>query len=56
MIELYTAPTPNGHKISCTLKEMGLDYAAKFVNLSKGEQKERLTNCCHRPKCFRGDA
>lgn len=40
MIELYTAPTPNGHKISCTLEELGLEYEAKFVNLSKGEQKE----------------
>jgi glutathione S-transferase len=40
MIELYTAPTPNGHKISCTLEELGLEYEAKYVDLSKGEQKE----------------
>jgi len=40
MIDLYTAPTPNGHKVSCTLEELGLEYEAKAVNLSKGEQKE----------------
>ncbi len=40
MIELFTAPTPNGHKISCTLEELGLEYAARFVNLSEGEQKQ----------------
>ena len=26
MIELYTASTPNGHKASCTLEELGLPY------------------------------
>ncbi|MFP6584431.1 MAG: glutathione S-transferase N-terminal domain-containing protein [Candidatus Hydrogenedentota bacterium] len=40
MIDLYTAPTPNGHKISCTLEELALDYEVKPVNLAKGEQKE----------------
>ncbi|HIA48867.1 MAG TPA: glutathione S-transferase [Candidatus Hydrogenedentes bacterium] len=40
MIDLYTAPTPNGHKISCTLEELGLTYNVKPVNLAKGEQKE----------------
>ena len=40
MIELYTAPTPNGHKISCALEELELEYEAKAVNLSKGEQKQ----------------
>ena len=40
MINFYTAPTPNGHKISCTLEELELDYEVKLVNLSKGEQKE----------------
>ncbi|MDC1299709.1 glutathione S-transferase, partial [Pseudomonadales bacterium] len=24
MINLYTAPTPNGHKVSVTLEELGL--------------------------------
>lgn len=40
MIDLYTAPTPNGHKISCTLEELALDYAVKPVNLAEGEQKQ----------------
>ena len=38
MIELYTAPTPNGHKVSCTLEAMNLEYEAHLVNLSEGEQ------------------
>lgn len=38
MIELYTAPTPNGHKASCTLEELGLPYSTHFVNISEGEQ------------------
>jgi len=40
MIELFSAPTPNGHKISCTLEELGLPYTVRLVNLSKGEQKQ----------------
>ena len=38
MIDLYTSPTPNGHKISCTLEAMDLDYNAITVNLMEGEQ------------------
>ena len=38
MIDLYTSPTPNGHKISCALEAMGLDYNAILVNLMEGEQ------------------
>ena len=37
MLDLYTAPTPNGWKVSMALEEMGLDYELKLVNLSKGE-------------------
>lgn len=40
MIDLYTAATPNGHKVSCMLEEIGLPYAVHVVSLSKGEQKE----------------
>ena len=40
MIELYTAPTPNGHKVSCTLEALGMDYKAILVNLSEDEQKK----------------
>ena len=38
MIKLYTAPTPNGRKISIALEEMGLDFEAILVNISKDEQ------------------
>jgi len=40
MIDLYTAPTPNGHKASCTLEALELDYETYFVNISEGEQHE----------------
>lgn len=39
MIDLYTAPTPNGHKASCTLEALEMDYETHFVNISDGEQK-----------------
>ena len=38
MIELYTHATPNGHKISIMLEELGLPYRIHLVDLSKGEQ------------------
>lgn len=37
-IELYFWPTPNGHKISIALEEMGLGYEIKPVNIGAGEQ------------------
>lgn len=40
MIDLYTAPTPNGHKASVTLEELGLEYTIHAVDLSKNKQKE----------------
>lgn len=39
MIDLYTAATPNGHKVSIALEELGLPYTLKVLDLSKGEQK-----------------
>ena len=39
MIDLYTAPTPNGHKASCTLEALELEYTTHFVNIGEGEQK-----------------
>ena len=39
MIDLYTAPTPNGHKASVALEELGLPYTVHAVDLSAGEQK-----------------
>ncbi len=40
MIDLYTAPTPNGHKISIALEEMALPYSVIALHLGKNEQKE----------------
>ena len=40
MIDLYTAPTPNGHKASCTLEALELPYETHFVNLGEGDQKK----------------
>jgi GSH-dependent disulfide-bond oxidoreductase len=40
MIELFTAATPNGWKISIALEEMGLPYTLRPLALSKLEQKE----------------
>src|SRR6187399_445178 len=40
MIELFTAATPNGWKISIALEEMALPYTLRLLNLSKLEQKE----------------
>ena len=39
MIDLYTAETPNGWKISITLEELGLAYRVHALALSKNEQK-----------------
>ncbi len=39
MIELYTAATPNGHKASCVLEALGLEYTVKDIKLMEGEQK-----------------
>jgi len=39
MIDLYTAPTPNGWKASITLEELGLPYEVHVINLLAGEQK-----------------
>ena len=39
MIDLYTAATPNGFKVSIALEEMGLDYRVHVLDLGAGEQK-----------------
>ena len=38
MIELHTAMTPNGFKISIALEELGLDYELHPVSIANGEQ------------------
>lgn len=40
MIKLYTAGTPNGHKISIMLEETGLEYDFHWVKLGELEQKQ----------------
>lgn len=40
MIDFYTSPTPNGHKVSIALEEMELDYKLIGIDLSKGDQKK----------------
>ncbi len=39
MIDLYTSPTPNGHKASCTLEELGIAYSVHPINILEGDQK-----------------
>ena len=38
MIQLYTAPTPNGHKVSIALEELGVAYHTHVVDIRKGAQ------------------
>ncbi|MEH2314595.1 MAG: glutathione binding-like protein [Nostoc sp.] len=38
MIDLYYWPTPNGHKITILLEEVGLTYTINPVNIGAGEQ------------------
>jgi GSH-dependent disulfide-bond oxidoreductase len=38
MIDLYTWATPNGHKVSIMLEELGLDYRVHPVDIGNDEQ------------------
>lgn len=40
MIDLYSAATPNGHKISIALEELALPYTLHTLNLGRREQKQ----------------
>jgi GST-like protein len=40
VIDLYTAPTPNGWKVSIALEELGLAYTVHPIALDKLEQKQ----------------
>ena len=40
MYDLYYWTTPNGHKLTMLLEEIGADYKIKPVNIGKGEQFE----------------
>ena len=39
MIDLYTAPTPNGHKVSILLEELGVPYTVQRLDLGANQQK-----------------
>ncbi|QLC72254.1 glutathione S-transferase N-terminal domain-containing protein [Pseudomonas sp. LPB0260] len=39
MIDLYTAATPNGHKVSIALEELQLPYSVHTLSFDKREQK-----------------
>lgn len=38
MIDLYTWPTPNGHKVHIMLEECGLEYTVHPINIGAGDQ------------------
>ena len=38
MIEVYSWPTPNGHKVHIMLEECGLPYRVHAVDIGKGDQ------------------
>ncbi|NYZ13312.1 glutathione S-transferase [Azospirillum sp. RWY-5-1] len=40
MLTLYTFPTPNGHKASILLEELGLSYKVHKLDLMAGEHKK----------------
>ena len=40
MIDLYTWPTPNGHKVHIMLEEAGLSYKVHAINILEGDQFE----------------
>jgi len=40
MIDLLTAATPNGRKVSIALEELGLPYSFRRIDLGAGEQRE----------------
>jgi GST-like protein len=38
MIDLYSWPTPNGHKVHIMLEECGLPYTVHAVDIGAGDQ------------------
>jgi hypothetical protein len=38
MIDVYSWPTPNGHKVHILLEEIGCDYTVIPINIRKGDQ------------------
>ncbi len=44
MIDLYFAPTPNGHKITLFLEEAELDY--RLIKVDRGKAVSFVRNFC----------
>ena len=40
MIEVWTWPTPNGHKSHIALEELGLPYKVIPINIGKGDHPQ----------------
>ncbi len=40
MIDLYTWPTPNGHKVHIFFEEVGMPYTVHAINIGTGDQFE----------------
>jgi GST-like protein len=40
MISLYTAGTPNGHKVSIALEELAIEYQVHALDMARKEQKQ----------------
>ena len=40
MITLYSAATPNGHKVSIALEELALPYELRVLDLGRKDQKD----------------
>ena len=38
MLEVWTWPTPNGHKVHIALEELGLEYKVIPVDIGAGDQ------------------
>ena len=49
MIDLYTWPTPNGHKVHIMLEETGLAYRVIPVDIGRGDQFDPAF-LCHQPQ------
>ncbi len=45
MIDLYFAPTPNGHKITLFLEEAGLDY--RLIKVDRGKEVSFARSFAH---------
>ncbi len=42
MIDVYSWPTPNGHKVHIALEELELDYQVHGINIGNGDQFHEL--------------